>query len=110
MISSVLALAMFAQPATEALPRARKEYSACLSGFMKKSLKEKVEDAAFESGLAAACSAQEQKFRAIVVATDTAAKIKRADAEENAAMEIADMQANTKEMFKDYKTTNTSPR
>ena len=109
MISSVLALAMLAQPAAD-LPRARKEYSACLSGFMKKSLKDKVEEPAFESGLAAACSAQEQKFRAIVIATDTAAKIKRADAEENATLEITDMQTNTREMFKDYKSTNTYPR
>lgn len=108
MISSVLAMLLLAQPAD--LPRARKEYSACLSGFMKKSLKEKVEDSAFESGLAAACSAQEQKFRSVVVATDTAAKIKRAEAEENATMEISDMLANTKEMFKDYKSSNTSPR
>ena len=108
MISSVLALAMLAQPAD--LPRVRKEYSACLTDFMKKSLKEKAEDSAFETGIAAACSAQEQKFRAIVIATDTAARIKRADAEENATIEINDKRANATEMFKDYKTSNTSPR
>ena len=112
MISSVLAMALAAAapgPSADAIARARKAYSACLSGFMKKSLKDGAEEAAFESGLAPACTAQEQAFRAAVIAADTASGMKRAAAEENAGMEVEDILANTKEMFKDYKSTNTSP-
>ena len=109
MISSVLAMLMLAPPPADTVARARKEYSACLSGFMKQSLKEKVEDGAFESGIGPACTAQETRFRSAVVAVDTAAGIKRAAAEENADLEISDMLANIKEAFKDYKSSNTSP-
>lgn len=108
MISTVLAMLMMAPPA-DSVARARKEYSACLSGFMKKGLKDDMEDAAFEAGIAPACTAQEQKFRAAVIAVDTAAGIKRADAEEGAGLEVEDLLSNTKAMFKDYKSTNTSP-
>ena len=113
MISSVLAMTLAAAApgasAADSIARARKAYSACLSGFMKKSLKDKAEDAAFESGLAPACVTQEQAFRAAVISADTAAGIKRAAAEENAKFEVDDILNNTKEMFKDYKSTNTSP-
>jgi hypothetical protein len=113
MISSVLAMTLAAaapgQSAADSIARARKAYSACLSGFMKKGLKDGMEDAAFESGLAPACSGQEQAFRTAVIAADTAAGIKRAAAEENAGLEVEDILTNTKEMFRDYKSTNTTP-
>ena len=112
MISSLLAMTLAAAApgsSPDALARARKAYSACLSGFMKKSLKDKAEDAAFESGLPPACATQEQAFRAAVISADTAAGIKRAAAEENAKFEVDDLLTNTKAMFKDYKSTNTSP-
>jgi hypothetical protein len=112
MISSVLAMTLAAAapgPSPDAITRARKAYSACLSGFMKKSLKDGAEPAAFESGLAPACATQEQAFRTAVIAADTASGIKRAAAEENAKFEVDDILNNTKEMFKDYKATNTSP-
>jgi len=113
MISSVLAMALAAAApgpsAADSIARARKAYSACLSGFMKKSLKDGAEDAAFENGLSPACAAQEQAFRAAVIAADTASGMKRAAAEANAGTEVEDILSNTKEMFKDYKATNTSP-
>ncbi|HZG08806.1 MAG TPA: hypothetical protein VEZ70_07500 [Allosphingosinicella sp.] len=112
MISTVLAfaLASAAQGApADNIARARKEYSACLSGFMKKSLKEDMEETAFAGGLGPACTAQEQKFRAAVISADTAAGLKRAAAEENAGTEVDDIRANQVEMFKDYKSTNTRP-
>jgi hypothetical protein len=112
MISFVLAMAVAAAapgPSPDAISRARKAYSTCLSGFMKKSVQDKVADAAFESGLAPACTAQEQAFRATVIAADVAAGIKRAAAEENAAFEVNDMLSNTKESFKNFKPAAASP-
>jgi hypothetical protein len=112
MISSVLALALAAAapgPSPDAIARARKAYSACLGGFLKKGLKDGMEEAAFEAAIGPACTAQEQAFRTAVIAADTAAGVKRATAEENAGSEVDDMLLNTKEGFKSYKTTNTSP-
>jgi hypothetical protein len=110
MISTVLAMLVMAPPqSTDALAFARKDYMSCLSGFMKKSLKEKAEEAAFETGLAPACTAQEQKFRAALIAVDTASGVRRAAAEQGAGMEVEDMVTNIKERFKDYKATNTAP-
>lgn len=112
MISSLLAMTLAAAapgPSADAIARARKAYSACLSGFMKKSLKDGVEDAAFESGLAPACATQEQAFRATVIAADTAAGIKRADADENASFEVDDMVANTVETFRSHRDAGKPP-
>jgi hypothetical protein len=112
MISSLLAMTLAAAapgPSPDAIARARKAYSACLTGFMKKSLKDKAEETAFATGLTPACATQEQAFRAAVIAADTASGIKRAAAEENATFEIDDLLNNAKEMFKDHKTNNTSP-
>jgi hypothetical protein len=103
MISTVLALALAAAgPSPDALVRARKAYSACLGGFMKKSVADKLAVDAFAAALTPACAAQEQAFRSAVVASDTAAGIKRASAEANAASEIQDMIANTKDSFEGY--------
>ena len=112
MISSVLAMALAAAapgPSPDAIARARKAYSACLGGFMKKSIKDNADDAAFTAGLKPACAAQEQAFRAAVIASDTAAGLKRAAAEENAGLEIDDMLANAKETFKDTKADAADP-
>lgn len=109
MISAALAMLMMAPPSPAVVATARRDYSACLSDFMKKSVKDKMEVAAFESGLVPACAAKEAAFRSTLVAADTAVGIKRADAEEGAKLEIDDMQTNIKEMFRDTMTPRTSP-
>jgi hypothetical protein len=100
MIATMLAMLMMA-PSPEAVATARRTYSACLGNFMKKSIHERIEQAAFESGLVPACAAQEQAFRATLIAVDVAAGIRRPAAEENAKLEIDDLQANIKETFRD---------
>ncbi|HEX8578006.1 MAG TPA: hypothetical protein VF655_00240 [Allosphingosinicella sp.] len=102
MISSVLAMALAAAapgPSPTGVIQARKAYSACLGAFMKKSVADKTEAAAFATGLGPACAAQEQAFRAASIAVDVASGIKRAEAAENAAMVVDDMVANTKDTF-----------
>jgi hypothetical protein len=68
---------------------------------MNRSLKEQAAAEAFASGIGPACAEREKTFRTLVVQIDTAAGIKRAAAEENAGVEIEDMQANIREMFQD---------
>ena len=109
MISSALALMLLAAPSPEAVARARNDYNRCVTAQLKKSLDAKAEEAAFVSDLATACGAKEAAFRATVISVDTAAGIKRAAAEEGANFEIEDMVANAKELFRDYKLSNTSP-
>ena len=98
MISSVLAMLMMA-PSPAVIASARRDYSACLSEFTKKSITSRMEPPAFEAGLVPACAAKEAAFRAAVIEADMAAGIKRADAEEGASLEIEDLQANFKETF-----------
>ena len=100
MITTLIAMLMMA-PSPEAVAMARRNYSTCLGNFMKKSIHERIEEAAFDSGLVPACAAQETAFRSTIVAVDMAAGIKRADAEENAKLEIDDLQANFKATFRD---------
>ena len=109
MISALLATMLLAAPSPDGLARARKEYSACLSAFMKVSLKEKKDPAAFDTGAAAACTPKEQAFRASSISFDLAVGIRRAAAEESASMEIQDILANAKEMYRDYLSSNTAP-
>ena len=103
MISTVLAMLMMA-PSPAVIANARRDYSMCLDSFMKKGIKDKMEQAAFESGMVPACAAKEAAFRSVVVAADMAVGIKRADAEENATLEIDDIQLNIKELFRDTMT------
>jgi hypothetical protein len=100
MISTLIAMLMMA-PSPDAVATARRSYSACLSAFMKKSIKERMEQAEFDAALVPACAAQEQAFRSVVIAVDMAARIKRPDAEDNAKFEIEGLQANFKETFRD---------
>jgi hypothetical protein len=100
MISTVLAMLLMA-PSPEAVALARRDYSRCLSDFMKKSVKERIEPTAFDAALVPACAAKEAAFRNVVISVDLAAGIKRAVAEEGAGFEIEDLQANVKETFRD---------
>ena len=109
MISSVLALMLMAAPSPEAVARARNDYNGCLTALMNKSLKDDTTVDAFKASLGPACAAKEQAFRTIVIAVDTAAGIKRADADENAAFEIEDMVANTLETFRGYRAGGIAP-
>ena len=98
MISSVLAMLLLA-PSPQAIVAARKDYSACLSNFRKEKAKDKLDLAAFETGIDAACSAKAQQLRSAIIAVDTAAGIKRAAAEQGAGDEIEMLRENIKELF-----------
>jgi hypothetical protein len=102
MISALLATMLLAAPSPDGVAAARREYSSCLSAFMKTALKEKMEPAAFDSAVATACTPKEQAFRASSVSFDVAVGTKRAAAEETATMDVQDMLANVKELYRDH--------
>lgn len=108
-LATVLALAA-PIAAQNNMAQARRAYSNCLNGLMKADLKTKVEVAAFEAKLPTACAAQETSFRNIMIASDTAAGIKRADAEEGVQMEVSDMRTNTLDLYRGYVETNSAPQ
>jgi hypothetical protein len=99
MISQVLLIALLAS-AQGNLASARTAYSKCLGSFTRAQVKEGVAADAFQTKLATACKAEEAAFRAASVATDVAAKIARATAEQNAKEEIGYIHENAVETFK----------
>ncbi len=105
MISAVLAAMIAAAPApADKIAMARKDYSQCLRAFMDKGVKDKMEPAAFKAALATTCTDKEQVFRSAVIAADVAAGLKRASAEQNAALDIDDIRTNTAETFEGFMT------
>jgi hypothetical protein len=83
------------------LATARSTYSKCLGSFTRAQVKEGADATAFEAKLATACKVEEAAFRSASVATDVAAKIARATAEQNATEEIGYIHENAVETFKD---------
>ena len=109
MISSAIALMLVAAPSPAAVSEARKDYQACLAAELDKSLKGDTTIDGLKTSLGPACAAKEQAFRSIIIAVDTAAGIKRADADENASFEIEYMVENTLETFRSYRPAATPP-
>jgi len=100
MISFALATALAASAVQAGPPpQLRQAYSACLSGFMKAKIADKLDDAAFRSAAKAACAAQEAAFRDAIVASDVKMGMKKASAEEGAALQVEDYLVNTAETY-----------
>lgn len=117
MISHVLAFALMAaapsaglQAKQASLVQARQGYSGCLSTLLRSNLKEKVAPDAFNTTLGSSCKTEESNFRNASISTDVSMGTSRASAEESANFEISDMITNTKERYKDYVDSNTTPR
>jgi hypothetical protein len=100
MISSVLALAMAAsmQPA-DTTRAAREAFTGCLRAYVDRSVQARTPPAEFTTAYPTQCSAQEQAYRAAVIARETASRISRADAEESAGLEIEDARTNFRDRF-----------
>jgi hypothetical protein len=100
MISSVLALAMAAsmQPA-DTTRAAREAFTGCLRSYVDGRVQARMPAAEFATAYPQQCTAQEQAYRAAVIARETASRISRADAEESAGLEIEDARTNFSERF-----------
>jgi hypothetical protein len=115
MISHVLLMTLLAAPAPAAPStanptQARKALASCLNEAVKTDLDAKVEPAAFQAKLPTLCPNEKAAYRAASVAADIAGGIRRATAEQNAAMDLDDVAASTLDRYKDFSETNTKPR
>lgn len=108
---SVLLSAALATTAmqSEAANSARRAYSDCLRAFMRTSLEQRMEPAAFETAMSTQCTTQATAYRAAMVQRDQRAGGSRARAEEDAQIMIDDEKANTLEYYRDYHSSNTMP-
>lgn len=110
MISSALAFSLLlTAAAADGTSSARKAYSSCLDRFMAQGLDAKMAPEAFDAALATACSAEAARLRQAAIEATVAAGRKRTDAEEMVAGDIEDYQLNTKELYREYASTGTSP-
>ena len=101
MISSVLSLllAASAAQASDTTRAAREAYTACLRGFVERSIAARMPQADFSTQFPQQCAQQEAAYRAAVIRRETTARISRADAEESATLEIDDARTNFRERF-----------
>jgi hypothetical protein len=110
MISAMLAAALaLTAMQSDAANSARRAYSDCLRTFMRASLQQRMEPAAFETAMGNQCTTQATAYRAALVARDQRAGGSRARAEEDAQIMIDDTKANVLEYYRDYFTSNTMP-
>lgn len=115
MISSALAmLLLMAAPAPAAgknpAAQSREGFARCLKDFVRASAEKKMDAAAFESALSAACRDKETLFKNTMVSSEVALGIKRAVAEQGIQGEIADYRAMAKEDFQAELTLASSPQ
>lgn len=102
MLSSILAALLATASANavqDATTASRNAYTSCLRAFMQRSLTERTALTAFEAALPQQCTAQEQAYRRALVARDSATGAARAQAEEDATLEIQDARENFKQLF-----------
>jgi hypothetical protein len=114
MISHVLLMTLLAAPpaapSTANPTQARKALASCLNDAVKTDLDAKVAPAAFQAKLPTLCPSEKEAYKAASIAADIAGGIRRATAEQNAAMDLDDVAASTLDRYKDFSETNTKPR
>jgi len=101
MISSVLALvlAATAAQASDTTRAARETFTACLRGYVDRSLDGGTTPEVFQTEYPQQCAAEQAAFRAAVIRRETSARVSRADAEEAANLEVEDARINFSERF-----------
>ena len=101
MISSVLAIALstVSAQASDTTRSAREAFTACLRGYVDRSLDAGISAETFQTEYPQQCATQETAFKAAVVRRETAARASRADAEEAANLEVEDARVNFSERF-----------
>jgi hypothetical protein len=98
MISVALAMLMAAPPATNPA-QSREGYARCLKDLVRESADKKMDAAAFEAALAAACRDKEALFKNAMVSSEVGLGVKRAVAEQGMAEEISTYRTMAKEDF-----------
>jgi len=100
MISSVLSLLLAASAAQSDTTRTTREaYTACLRGFVDRSVASRMSAADFTTAFPQQCSAQENAFRTAVITRENALRATRSNAEQAARDEIDEARTNFRERF-----------
>ena len=99
MISIALA-SMLAAAAASPSSEGREGYARCLKEFMRASLEQKMEPAAFDAAVANACRDKQLLFKSALVNADVAMGIKRAASEKAIGEQIADYISMAKEDYR----------
>jgi hypothetical protein len=101
MISSVLALlaAASAAQATDQTRASREAFTACLRGYVQRSVEARMTLQAFQAEYPQQCAAQETAFREAIMRREVALRATRATAEQSANLEIEDARVNFSERF-----------
>ena len=100
MITFLAAMAL-AAPNPKAIDAPRHAYAACIKSFESNQLKAKVDPAAYETAVKAACPSEAAAFTAALVSYDVAMGTKRASAVSNAARDLEDYQLTSLDRYKD---------
>jgi hypothetical protein len=98
MISLSLALLLAAAP--DATSQNREAYARCLKDFMRASLEQKMEPAAFDTAIVSACKDKEAPLKAALLNADLAMGLKRAASEKSTSEQIADYLSMAKEDYR----------
>lgn len=101
MISAVLALAAAASAgqATDTTRASREAFTACLRRYVNSSIEASKPLEEFQAEYPQQCSAEENAFRQAVIAREQTLRATRANAEEQANLEIEDARINFSERF-----------
>lgn len=100
MISTFLAVSLMAAAPMPAAPQ-RQQFSSCLRAFMNAKLEERMEAAAFETALAAACRDQEAAYKTAYIGAAIRAGDSRSVAERDANLEAEDLRTNFLSIYRD---------
>ena len=101
MISSALAM-MLLVAAPDASGQARKDFARCINDFVKDGVEKKMEAAAFDGAVDAACKDKEANFRTALVGGYVSTGMKRPEAERVVVEQIADYRITAKEAFREF--------
>lgn len=99
MLVLIAAAAAAQGTASDTTRAAREGYTTCLRNYVNRSVEARTAQADFEAGIARECGAQEAAFREAVIRREGALRATRANAEEQATLEIEDAKVNFVERF-----------
>ena len=99
MISAAVAMLLLGA-AAEPPAKSREAYARCLKDLARTSLEKKMDAAAFDTALAAACRDKEALFKTSLVGSEVAMGVKRAVAERGIQEEIASYRTEAKEGYR----------
>ena len=101
MFFSMLAIAASAASAqaSDTTRASREAFTGCLRGYVANAMENRMNQEAFDREFPQACAAQQTDFRDSIIARETSLRATRANAEDQANLEIEDARANFLDSF-----------